>query len=83
MEKITSLVELADFLKREIDEEMIFAKESVAISAIDNFDRGYESGYTNSYVDLLCALDPEYHTYIKNLIATKLEEEIISETIEE
>lgn len=72
---INNLQELADFLKREIDEDAIFSKESVALSAIDNFDRGYESGYSNSYADLLCALDPSYHDYFKKLIAQKLEEE--------
>ena len=60
MEKIENLRDLANYLRANISEEDLFSKEDENISSFDNFQKGFESGYANSYANLLCLLDPEF-----------------------
>lgn len=62
MEKIENLRDLANYLRDNIDEEVLFAIESDEQSeeSFKEFQRGFESGYANSYANLLCLLDPEF-----------------------
>lgn len=60
MEKIENLKDLANYLRENISEEDLFAKEEVEASPFDNFQKGFESGYANSYANLLCLLDPVF-----------------------
>lgn len=60
MEKIENLEDLAKYLKDNISEKDLFTKEDDALSAFDNFQNGFESGYTNSYANLLCLLDEDF-----------------------
>lgn len=60
MEKIENLRDLANYLRDNISNEDLFTKEDENVSAFDNFQKGFESGYANSYVNLLCLLDPEF-----------------------
>ena len=60
MEKIENLRDLANYLRANISEEDLFSKEDENISSFDNFQKGFESGYANSYANLLCLLDPGF-----------------------
>lgn len=60
MEKIENLRDLANYLRDNISNEDLFTKEDANVSAFDNFQKGFESGYANSYANLLCLLDPEF-----------------------
>lgn len=62
MEKIENLRDLANYLRDNISNEDLFTKEDENVSAFDNFQKGFESGYANSYANLLCLLDPEFKT---------------------
>lgn len=67
MEKITTLEELANYLRANIDNVLLFKKENIEDTPFDNFQNGFESGYANSYANLLCILEPEYLIYLNNL----------------
>lgn len=60
MEKMENLRDLANYLRDNISNEDLFTKEDENVSAFDNFQKGFESGYANSYANLLCLLDPEF-----------------------
>lgn len=62
MEKINNLEDLRIYLKDNINSDFLFIKEDDNASAFDNFQNGFESGYSNSYANLLCLLDPEFKT---------------------
>ena len=60
MEKIENLEDLAKYLKDNISEKDLFTKEDDALGAFDNFQNCFESGYANSYANLLCLLDEDF-----------------------
>lgn len=73
MEKIENLRDLANYLRENISMNDLFTQEDESATAFDNFQKGFESGYANSYANMLCLLDPIFKTEFDSKNAKKIE----------